>query len=90
MSDPKNPKFYILIKPQFDGAHQATGLDIVLTIESLELAGDFTIVSFPSSIKPTIFKESIKTVVRRESLLPLIRPLTMMLAPIGRLDVRYL
>ena len=60
MSDPKNSKLHILIKPQFDGAHQATGLDIVLTIESLELPEDFTVVSFPSIIKPTIFKDSFK------------------------------
>ena len=60
MSDPKNSKLHILIKPQFDGAHQATGLDLVLTIESLELPEDFTVVSFPSIIKPTIFKDSFK------------------------------
>jgi len=60
MSDPKNSKLHILIKPQFDGAHQATGLDIILTIESLELPEDFTVVSFPSIIKPTIFKDSFK------------------------------
>jgi hypothetical protein len=60
MSGPKNPKLHILIKPQFDAAHKATGLDIVLTIESLELLEDFTIVSFPSIIKPTTFNDGMK------------------------------
>ena len=89
MSDPKNPKLNILIKPQFDATHKATGLHIILTIESLELPGDFTIVSFPSIIKPTIFNIGLKSVMRKESFLPLIQLLTMMLAPVGWLDVRY-
>jgi hypothetical protein len=60
MSDQEKPKFQVHIKPQFDEAQQAVRLDIVLTIESLELDGGSTIVSFPSIIKPTISENGIK------------------------------
>jgi hypothetical protein len=60
MADQGEPKFKVLIKPQFDDAHQANGFHIVLTVESTELAEGSTAVSFPSIVKPMISKDGVK------------------------------
>jgi hypothetical protein len=60
MFDRKKPEFQVHIKPRFDEAQQAVRLDIVLTIESLDVVQGSTIVSFPSLIRPTIFENDIK------------------------------
>lgn len=60
MSDEEAPKFKVLIKPRFDQAHQAIGLDVLLTIESPALEEGSTITSFPSLVKPTIYEDGIK------------------------------
>jgi hypothetical protein len=60
MSDHDNPMFKFLISPQFTGADEAVGIDVVLVIESPDIREDSIIVSFPSSVKPTISKAGFK------------------------------
>jgi hypothetical protein len=60
MADRENPKFKVLIKPQFDKDHQAASLDIVLTIESPDLVEGSIIVSFPSVARAKISEDNIK------------------------------
>lgn len=68
MSDQESPKFTALIKPQFDEAHQAIGLDIILSIESLELADGSIVVSFLSIVKPTVSKDGLKFIDKKGEL----------------------
>jgi hypothetical protein len=60
MSEQDRPKFKVLIKPQFDEAHQADGFYVVITIESQALVEGSIAVSFPSMVKPIVFKDGIK------------------------------
>jgi hypothetical protein len=60
MSDQGKPKLKVFIKPQFDEAHEPVGLDVVLSIESPDLAEGSPIVSFLSIVKPAIKKDGVK------------------------------
>ncbi|KAN0093957.1 hypothetical protein V8E51_017141 [Hyaloscypha variabilis] len=60
MAGQDKPKFKALLKPQFDEADGAVGLNIVLSLESVELVEGSTIVSFPSIIKHTISEHGIR------------------------------
>ncbi|PMD38154.1 hypothetical protein L207DRAFT_514073 [Hyaloscypha variabilis F] len=60
MAGQDKPKFKALLKPQFDEADGAVGLNIVLSLESVELLEGSTIVSFPSIIKHTISEHGIR------------------------------
>lgn len=60
MSDQGKPKLKVFIKPQFDEAHEPVGLDVVLSIESPDLAEGSPIVSFLSIVKPAIKKDEVK------------------------------
>ncbi|KAE9368515.1 hypothetical protein N431DRAFT_428298 [Stipitochalara longipes BDJ] len=75
MSDQEKPEFKVLIKPQFNEAHQAVGLGIVLFIESPELSQGSTIISFPSTIQPTISKHGIKFIDETGELPTICKPL---------------
>ena len=71
MSDQGKPKLKVFIKPQFDEAHEPVGLDVVLSIESPDLAEGSPIVSFLSIVKPAIKTDGSNVLMRRESCPPL-------------------
>jgi hypothetical protein len=60
MSDQGKPKLKVFIKPQFDEAHEPVGLDVVLSIESPDLAEGSPIVPFLSIDKPAVIKDGVK------------------------------
>jgi hypothetical protein len=65
MSDQGKPKLKVFIKPQFDEAHEPVGLDVVLSIESPDLAEGSPIVSF------LLKQMGSNVLMRRESCPPL-------------------
>jgi hypothetical protein len=88
MSDQGKPKLKVLIKSQFDEAHEPVGLDVVLSIESPDLADGSPIASFLSIVKPAIKRMGSNVRMRRESCLPLITPWITVPVLVGLLDAK--
>jgi hypothetical protein len=90
MSDQEIPNLKLLIKPEFDGDHQAVGFHIVLDIESPSVEEGSTIVSFPSIVNPIISQDDMKFLTTGRSFQSFIRLEIMVLVQVGLLGARPL